>query len=219
MKKVFAALVMLALFSNCAHNLRHYQHYQKTERLILSTRVGPTIDPDERVQFDLFPKIEGFREATFIGITGGGYEVRIETESEKFAAVNRDSLGVMILRDYINRYEEIQNARSDFEEYWRIIDYDNLGLPITQHELNRIRKPGSGRMIGGAACCIGGGIAVLALAELSGERELFSEEVGDVLFIGTWAASTATGVILGERIFRSRALNAIKESRKPRVVE
>ena len=219
MKKIFVFIVMLALLSNCAHNLRHYRQYQTTERVVISARVGPTIDPEERVQFDLFPEIEGFKEATFFGITGGGYEVRIETESEKFAAANRDSLAVMILRDYINRYEEIQNARSNFEKNWKIIDYDNMGLPITQYELNRIRKPGSGRMIGGATCCIGGGITSLALAELSGERELFSEEVGDLLFIGTWAASTATGVILGEKIFRSRALNAIKESRKPRVVE
>jgi len=34
-----------------------------------------------------------------------------------------------------------------------------------------------------------------------------------------WGLSTVTGVFLGERIFRSKALKAIKESRKPRVVE
>ena len=219
MERLFASIIILALFSNCAHNLLHYRHYQKTEQITISVRVGQSIDPEERVQFDLFPDIEGFKVARFYGVAEGGYEVRIETESKRLVAVNRDSLAVMILRDYINRYEEIQNAKSDFEEDWKIVDYDELALPITQHELNCIRKPGSGRIIGGATCCVGGGITSLALAELSGEHELISEDVGDVVFFGTWVASTATGAILGEKILRNRALSAIKESRKPRIIE
>ena len=219
MRIVLTSIVVITLLSNCAHNLLHYRHYQKTEQIVISARVGATIDPEERVQFNLFPEIEGFKTATFFGVAGGGYEVRIETESERYAAVNRDSLAVVILRDYINRYEKIQNARSDFEDNWKIIDYDNLGLPITQYELNRIRKPGSGRMIGGGACCIGGGVISLALAELSVEREIVSEDVAEIAFLGTWVAFTTTGVILGARVFRNRALNAIKESRKPQVIE
>ena len=219
MIKTVAFIVVVVLLLSCTHNLLHYRHYEKTKPIVISARVGETIDSEERQQFDLFPEIEGYKSAMLYDIAEGGYEVRIQTESTRLVAVNRDSLAVIILRDYINRYEEIQNARDDFEENWKIVDYDNLGLPITQYELNRIRKPGSGRMIGGATCCIGGFLTSIALAELSVERELVSEDVADIAFFGTWVISTATGAILGEKILRDNALKAIKESRKPRIAE
>jgi hypothetical protein len=212
MKKTVAYFVVVALLSNCAHSLIRYRHYETTKPVVISVRVGETIEPEERGKYNLFPEIDGFKTAVFYGIADGSYEVRIIAGDKSLVAVNRDSLAVMILRDYINRYEEIQNSKREFEEKWKIVDYDNLGQPITQYELNRIRKPGSGMLIGGATGCVGGFFAFLALAELIGEN-------ADVVFFSGWALSTATGAWLGEKMSRDRALRAIKESREPRVVE
>ncbi len=219
MKKIVAYIVVLALLLNCAYNLVHYRHYETTRPIVISVSVGETIEPEERVKYALFPEIDGFESATFYDITNGGYEVRIVTENYALVAVNRDSLAVVILRDYINRFEEIQDSKREFEKKWKIVDYDNLGQPITQNELNRVRKPGSGMLIGGATCCVGSFFPFFALAGLIGEHADVSEGVGDVAFFSGWALSTATGAWLGEKMFRGRALRAIKESREPRIVE
>jgi len=219
MKKMVAYIVVVVLLSNCAHNLVHYRHYETTRPIVISVRVGEAIEPEERGKYTLFPEIDGFKTAVFYSIADGGYEVRIITENKSLVAVNRDSLAVMILRDYINRYEEILNSKREFEEKWKIVDYDNLGQPITQHELNHIRKPGSGMLIGGATGCLGGSLVFLALAELIGEHSDAGAGFGDVAFFSGWALSTATGAWLGEKMSRDRALRAIKESREPRVVE
>lgn len=219
MTKTVTYTLVVALLTNCAHNLKHYRNYEKDRAIVIHARVGETIEPEEREQFGLFPGIGGFKSATFCGVADGGYEIRIVTTSRKLVAVNRDSLAIIILRDYIDRYEEIQNSKREFQEKWKIVDYDDLGLAITQHELNRIRKPGSGMMIGGGTGCLVGGVGFLALAEYIGEQADVDTEVGDLVFFSGWALSTATGMWLGEKIMRGSALKAIKESRKPRMVE
>ena len=219
MKKMVVYIVVSALLSNCAHNLVHYRHYETTRPIVINVSVGETIEPEEREKYNLFKGIDNFKTAMFYDIADGGYEVRIITENKALVAVNRDSLAVMILRDYINRYEEIQDSKREFEKKWKIVDYDSLGLPITQYELNQIRKPGSGMLIGGATGCVGGFFVFLALAELIGEHGEVGGGVGDVVFFSGWALSTAAGAWLGEKIFRDRALRAVKEAREPRVVE
>lgn len=219
MTEMKAFVLIVALLSNCAYNLVHYRHYGTMRPIVISVRVGETIEPEERAKYALFPEIDAFKTAVFYDIADGGYEVRIVTENYALVAVNRDSLAIVILRDYINRYEEIQDSKRDFEEKWKIVDYDHLGQPITQYELNRIRKPGSGMLIGGATCCLGSFFPLLAIAELIGERADVSEGAGDLAFFSDWALSTATGAWLGEKMFRNRALRAIKESREPRIME
>lgn len=217
MRKRVAFIVVTTTLLNCAYNLLHYRDYKKTKPIVISAYVDETIDSEEREQFDLFPGIDGFKSAMLYGIAEGGYEIRIITENKKLVAVNRDSLVIMILRDYINRYEEIQNSKGDFEEKWKIVDYDNLGLPITQHEINRIRKPGSGAMWGGSTGCLVGFFPSLVLGRTVGEN--ISEDYGFPTFLTSWGISLVTGALLGEKSFRNNALKAIKESRKPRNVE
>jgi hypothetical protein len=189
-----------------------------TEPLLISAGIGNDIDAREREQLELFPDIDGFELAIFYNIAGGGYEIRITTEYGKLVAVNRDSFATEILRDYANRHEEIQHSKKGFEEKWKIVDYDALGLPITEYELNVVASPGFGKMIGGTACCLGSFLTGFIIASISAENEIISETAGNVLLVAGGLISTGLGVIYGEKVLRRRAISAIKESRKPRVV-
>lgn len=222
MTKTVAYILVVALLSECAYTTRdliHYRHYEKADKIVIHERIGDTIEREERERFGLFPGVQGFKSAMFCGIAGGGYEVRIVTESKKLLAVNRDTLAITILSDYIDRYEEIHHSMVEFQRKWKIADYDTLGLAITQYEVNRTKKSGSAMLIGGTAGCVVGSLGFLALGELVGEQANISAGVGDAIFFSGVALSTATGVWLGERFSRVNALRAIKESRKPRVVE
>lgn len=222
MKKTAAFIVGIALLSNCAYNLHHYRDYQKTAPITISEKVGKTIDVGEREKFDLFHGIEDFKAATFYGIEGGGYEVEIVTASEQLIVVNRDPQAVEILQDYIERYEEIKDSREAFEEKWQVVDYDDSGLPITHVELNKV-KQNTGCFAGGIGCGFVGIIPAGIMAFLAGgggpTQDVQDETTAYIVFIVVMAAHIATGVRIGSNADRNNALNAIKEARKPKVVE
>jgi len=225
MKKTLVFIVVIALLSNCAYNLRHYRDYQKTRPIVISQQVGETIDAEEREQFDLFHGIEDFKSAMFYVIPDGGYEVEIITEHSKLVAVNRDTNAIPIMRDYLDRYEEIKDSTSAFEEKWEIVDYDDMGQPITRNEVNRV-KSHDYRIGCGVVGCLLGLIPsaflgfLVAGAEMNISPwggELEHPEVGVIAFIAGLTVSTVLGALLGNKFESSKALKAIKMGRQPRV--
>jgi len=220
MKKRISVVVVMALLFNCAYTPRHYLSYEKTRPIVISALVGETIDPEEREKFDLFHGIEGFKSAMFYEIPDGGYEIEIITEQTKLVAVNRDTKAIPIMRDYLNRYEEIKDSTSAFEEKWQIVDYDDMGQPITRDEVHQAQQ--------NYGCCISVslfGILGFVSGGFVGAISSPSLDIGDFAyytitgaFIGGFV-SGVIGLLIGSIIDRNNALKAIKEARKPRVVE
>lgn len=186
--------------------------------------MGETIEIEEREQFGLFYGIDNFKAATFYGIKGGGYEVEIITEHEKLVAVNRDSLAIKILRDYIDRYEEIKESRTEFEKKWNIVDCDYLGQPITEYEVNMAES----YSCYAAGCVLGSGILALypsfILGYVAGGGDFTDFEVDNptvvlITFVAAMATNIIIGALIGRKIDKNKVLKTIKKARKPRVVE
>lgn len=220
-KKTLVFIVLLALSLNCAYTPRHYLDYQRAQPIVISKLVGETIDVSEREQYGLFKGIEDFESASFYKILNGGYEVIIITTNNKYVAVNRDSLAVEILGDYISRYEEIKNSKTEFEEKWKIVDYDELGQPITKYEINRVKK--SDYTIGcTSTCCL---LGLVPLTVLAVGADIASESGSDVdikwffLVIGGSTAGVVAGFLEGNRADKHNALEVIKKVRQPRIVD
>ncbi|MCK4252335.1 hypothetical protein KAX97_12875 [candidate division WOR-3 bacterium] len=219
MKKRISLVVLLALLVNCAYTPRHYLDYQKARPIVISVQVGETIDHEEREKFDLFHGIEDFKSAMFYGIPDGGYEVEIITEHSKLIAVNRDTNAIPIMRDYIGRYEEIKDSTSAFEEKWEIVNYDDMGHPITQDEVNQAQQY--------YGCCISVSLlGILGFVSGGFVGFLLSPSMDIEYFhytiLGAFIGGLVTGgigVLVGRTIDRNNALKAIREARKPRVVE
>ena len=220
MKKALVFIIVIALLSNCAHNLHHYHNYKKTRPIVISTHVGETIDPDERERFGLFTGIEDFKAATFYGIEDGGYEVEILTTNKKLVAVNRDPKGIEILSNYIDSYTEMQYSKEDFEKKWKVVDYDYLGQPITEYEVYGNKK------LSYSTCC-GTGLGLLGIIPV-GWIALSKGSVGsdirmdDTIFVVGIALCYVVGMLIGSIIDKNvvlKTLKTIKEARKPKVVE
>lgn len=192
---------------------------------MISEKVGATIEPAERDKYGLFRNVKNFQSATFYELNGGGYEVEIMTAEHRYIAVNRDSLSVQILRDYIDNYETIKDSIKRFEKKWHIITYDTLGQPITRYEVGRIYY---------TCCCAGGlglampfGSAIVAtFGEIAYTTIFFFTDWKEVdrglLAMGSALAGGLAGFLVGNMIDISQQqsrLKAIKEARKPRVVE
>ena len=174
MKKTLAFIVLVALIVNCVSIPRYSVDYTRSERIVISERVGKVIDAEEREYFNLFlpeiylrPTTYRYKSATLRAIDGGGYELRISVTTGTLVVINKDPKGIEILTDYIDNYEEIKESKEMFAEKWGIVDYDFLGLPITKYEVqsvkiseSAVRKDVSpnktGMAIGG---CLGGLLA------------------------------------------------------------
>ncbi len=220
MKKPVSLLVLMGLLVNCTYTPKYYAQYERGDVTTISSRVGDVVDVQERDKFDLFHGMEGFDSARFYDIGDGGYELEIVTKSGKYLVVNRDSLAVLVLRDYINRYEEVTERLEDFEAKWQIIDHDDLGLAITRHEIIRSKTPQVGSILG-MACCLGGGLTVGLIAFVL----TYSVSAGGSALpvitgvVGGGVLSGAVGFLYGYRWSESVTVRRIKEARKPRVME
>jgi len=224
MKRIVAVVVLVMLISNCTYSLIQYRVYNRGDIIAFNNKVGDVLDAEERTEYDVFPDIEGFKEARFYAIPDGGYEVEIVTDRGKYIGVSRDVQADQILRDYFSRYHSAHFNQSDFQKRWKIVTYDALGLPITEREISRNTKPWC--LIGGALGCglvsFGASFAlasVIALGELSSQHSGENDELYVAGIIGGTVAGMFTGVLVGRMVEYRRALNAIKKARKPRVVE
>jgi hypothetical protein len=224
-KCVVAISIQLVLLANCAPTFStlKYHEYEREHEITFSRSVGKSIDAEQRAHFGLFVNVEGFESASFYSIDGGGYEVVIKTTEGTFVAVNRDSIAVRVLRDYINTYDTDVSWVKAFEKKWAVVAYDDLGFPITSHEVNS-EKNRSLRCIFGAGCGLLSVTPAIFLGMLMGGLtptggDLDKPEVAVFIAVSGIAASVAAGAAIGNKISSHRALKAIKEARKPRVLK
>lgn len=231
MKRLVAVVVVVAFVLNCASTLSHYEYqvYEREQPIVISERVGEIIDTEEGERFALFYEIKEFKEAQFYAIEDGGYVVEIMTDDKKLAAINCDQNAIMILRDYINKYEEISADRAAFESKWNILDYDTLGVPITENEVRRVMNQTRGRAVIRGLTCFSGssclgllfGLGIAAGGAGSGTDIGPALGVtgglivlGAVASIGLVAAGTMIAITYSKNT--ASFLQTIKEARKPK---
>jgi len=205
-----------------------YPIVRREQPIVVSERVGDVIDAEERMQFGLFPTVEDFREARFYRFREGGYALEITTTDEKFVSVNSWSSAVLLMRDYIDNYERFKSYPDSFAIKWKIRSYDDLGVPITKYEADPLANIGRAVSCG----CTGGLVAGLAAAAF-GLAAFYSFDpsgadtysgIGIMMLAIVLPAIVApiAGVVTGLGVYlsdKSRAVQTIKEMRKPRVVE
>jgi hypothetical protein len=219
------ALVLFGgLILSCTYTLRHYNEYNELEPIVISDRVGEVIDVEERAQFGLFRGIEDFKSAQYFGVIVGGYDVIIQTTNKRLIVYNRDPDAVEILRDYLNRYDVIRDSMIIFEKKWDIVDYDDLGQPITKNEVSmNVRRiwqrylPAIGATAGCFGSCLLFGAPEFAL-DVPSDYDDDNE-----LLVALHSCSCLTGYVsgwlVGNNLDKRIVLSKIREARKPRVVE
>ncbi len=229
MRKVIVYVVLI-VFLYCQCTPRQYTGYRRIGNpVVISEVVGEVIDLEERNRYDLFHGIDDFETATFYAIKGGGLVAEIQTRYQKLAAVNRDSQSYLILREYLDNYEWIQNSRELFERKWKIVDYDVLGFPITQNEISRFSSPAAS-----CGCILGATALVTGIFWFSAFLALFSDDwlldpnheenedrASTLFLIGIPAGIVAGGLaaLLANMVNKERALEKIIDSRMPQIIE
>lgn len=210
----------MTIIVNCAPRVKHYYKYERQNSGMIHPIIGETLDNAERLSYTLLIGIDNFKQATYYKLEDGGYLIDIETDSGKFVAINRDADGASILYDYIDRFDEIQHNKEAFEKKWRIVDYDDLGQPITIREIDGLGNPTTwalgapGAAIGFVGGMVLGYYIIDQQEEPSNDRILAmaSGMAGGCLF-------ALPGVFFGRKIDKEKGLEAIKKARLPRFVE
>lgn len=202
-----------------------YESHSKGEMVRISEKVGASIDLKERNEYGLFTNFPNFKRATFYRRKEGGYLIEIQTKKEMLVSVVLDTAMLLILNDYIERYEEVQANREPFESKWSIISYDGQGIPITNYEILKFHKKGQGHGWG-CGCTIGGsalGFAVGAMivfgqsfAHMDSGEPVSSGPVYIGLVIGAVGGYLIGNSIEKERIDKGHIVRQIKELRTPR---
>lgn len=230
MRRTVAIVLLTILILNCAPVLPQYERpmYDREHALMISDRIGEMIDPEERKQYDLFHGIEKFEEARFFELANGGYVLELTTDDEKLVSVNRHQDAILVLRDYISRYEEISADRVAFTRRWRVLDYDTLGIPITESEVSQlVERSRRLAVIGCFACCaIPTGLGFLEGydANSSGDTGIGAGIAG-ALGLMAFYAGVLVGLVSGPTVYlmtyknTEKCIRAIKELRRPRPLE
>jgi hypothetical protein len=225
MKRMIALVVLVVLTLNCTYSLKQYNTYTESSPITISDRVGDVIDAEERARFGLLAGIENFEAAQYFGFADGGYDVVIQTTKTRLIAYNRDPDAVQILRDYLNRYDVIRDSMTVFENKWSIVDYDNLGQPITERELGmsvqRIWQrylPAIGITAGCIGSCLLFGAPDIAW-DVPTDYEGSDDNDEILLTSGLVLGGYVSGWLIGKDLDKRIALSKIKEARKPRVIE
>jgi hypothetical protein len=217
MRRSVICIVLIALLY-CQCSPRYYSGYNRINvPITISDVVGEVIDTEERERYDLFKGIEDFEQAQFYPIAEGGLCAEIQTTNSTLVAVQREPQMRFILKDYIENYESARSLKRAFETKWKIIDYDALGFPITESELASTRS--------NSCCFVGAGFgsgalgvaALIAWARISD----FESDLGPYVFAGMIGilAGLISGGLVGRKVDKDRAMDAIHESRTPRLVD
>jgi hypothetical protein len=212
MKRMMAIVTLFSLLTNCTYSLKQYSVYKRGGIVTLDERVGESIDAEERQRFDLFPGIDNFKEARFYSINENDCEIIIWLlDDSNFRIICRDPLIVDILGDYINTYDEITFSKKKFERRWRIVGYDNFGLPITQFEVNHVKEKRFRYICGGIGfgICFSFCFIMLEINRIQGAQRVLWEMIAGL------AGGIAGWRILGSKIDERNAIEAIKRSREP----
>ncbi len=227
MKLVAVFPLVLLVVTNCAYTLHHYHGIERNDVIVVSERIGETIDAQERTQFGLFLGIDDFESAKFYEVEGDGYDVEIHAGQQTFVAYNRNPDALLILREYIERYEAIKDSTPTFEKRWGIVDYDALGQPITTREIEMNIPPKrnwrAGLALAGATAGCLGSCLIFGAPSLHVDVPTNydnSEDIEkDLILLGGTALGGVSGWLVGRELDRRKALKMIKEARKLRVVE
>jgi hypothetical protein len=209
MRRMLIMVTVFSLLINCSYSLQKYRGYERGDIITLHESVGEFIDIEERQQYDLFPGVQGFQEARFYNIPNSGCEIRLMTDLGDFRAefkvTSRDPLTVDILSEYINTCEEFSFSKKDFERNWHILDYDSIGLPITEIEVNYVKRKNFRYIWGGVGLVAGGffGYSIIAWPGV---------------VIGSVAGWIAGWKTVGKKFDVKEAIKAIKRARQPLLV-
>jgi hypothetical protein len=246
MKLVVFLMIMVLIMVSSVHCVFKYtmQDYVKATILIpvsISDRVGETIDSVERRQFNFFPGVKDFESAAFYELPDSGYAVEFTAAGSKYRVMNHDIGGLAIMHSYIDGYEKhldtiavlMKNRRvigqgrehvyekiSDpFETEWRIVDYDEIALPITKNEIKRFNQRLNARMYGTGCCLsagfIGGLFTVMAVMNDGYTGGNSATPVG-LGCTGGVIASALIGTQMGNTIDNREIIKAIKQARRPK---
>ena len=109
---VYIALVSLGQL--CAQE-------EESEIIIISERVSKEIDQEERDKFKLFQEVKGFQSAVYIKLPDNRYFLKItyldeKTGELKIARSQQSELSIKNRGDYIDRFEEIQVEKQQFQD-------------------------------------------------------------------------------------------------------
>ena len=223
MKRFVSAVLITLLLSRCTYSIKRYDEYERGSVVTLSEKVGELIDAEERKQYGLFWGIVGFQSAVVYDIIEGGYVLEVVTKNDNYVVINRDPQGLDILRDYMDRHEEVKQSTEDFKKKWKILDYDKTGLAITEGEVNSVK--GLGFTIG---CATIGTVSTIALgayfllalgvAVSLSHRDQNLTGFTVILVVGL-ITGIAGSIMSGAQADRAHAISRIKEARKPRAIE
>jgi hypothetical protein len=230
MRRIASTIVLFIFGINCTYSFRYYDEYTKGQPIVISERVGETIDAVEGEQFALFQQVDNFEAATFYEIDEGGYEVSMLAGGKEYVAINRDPRAVQILRYYVDNHAEIMESRQVFEKKWGVVGYDTLGIAITKNEIGAYTDPGGPVALGlgcGLLSVLGIGLVGFMIYMSNWELDLFSGEQDEdktawsnaVLPLGVGAAMGIATYLWMSDNSKNRALQMIKEGRSPMVVD
>jgi hypothetical protein len=217
----------------CTFGGQHHTVIAEPSPIIINDIIGDEFDLDERDRYGIFLNINDFLCAEFYNRPSPEkcYKIVITTQYTQYVAMNNEPLTMSMLRDYIAHYDSISVFQSSFEEKWKIVDYDTLGLPITQAEISAVSS------IKGACLGTSAGLGMLAGCIIGLQ---LSAEDRDTYYGGDWdvggmqdqfraaligasigtVAGTLAGVIMTKVIEdqkRPESLRKIKEMRKPKM--
>lgn len=221
----------ILLFSiNCVTLGNYYVKDKSAPKipLTISSRIGDSLDADESKKYDLFTDIVGFREARFYFHSQQGYEMEIITDTVTYIAINDGPYATEMLSEYIDNYEKISESSYDYMTKWGIVDFDDIGQPITKMEVNRV-KSNLWWIAGGLGCGVVSGVAAISCLSLAAAFVLFSliflgsngsGAIGVALAGGGCAigCGISLGSIAGREIAENQAIKTIKKIRKPKII-
>lgn len=227
MIRLLRSIVLMA-FLSCSYNVRYFHSVKNnSETIKINEELGTMIDSEERLQYGLFPSLQKtYKEAYIYDRQDGGCIIEIITENKKLIYINDNLLAVEILRDYINCYPMTVLEQENFEERWAIVNYDNLGQPITKSDVSQHQKRitsclGCG-CVGGLAGFFIGAVIGLAKHRASNRRYYYSDVPNFSHVFGALtgiAIGLPVGAVSGYLLENWFVLQRIKKSRGPFVVE
>jgi hypothetical protein len=125
MVKVRIFLIVVPLIASLAIGLFPISVFADTGEkvLIISEKLGETIDVEEREKYDLFPATEGFKEAVFLQLENGNIVAEVTyviDGEEKKTRIPQSEESINSLRDYIENFDETKHPLEELPEEYSI---------------------------------------------------------------------------------------------------
>jgi len=120
--------------------------------VILSSRIGPEIDPQERVHFRIFPEIKGFQHAVMYQRTDGSYYLhavyQLEKNTVQDTIIDYSEHLVYMLAEKINHFEDLLEGTYTLGSDRAVLTYiDGRGVSQTERGVHSEQILGRPRYI------------------------------------------------------------------------